>query len=210
MNVHLENIGKRFEREWIFKNVNLTFTTNSITGIVGPNGSGKSTLLQCISGFLTTSEGTIRYQNTANQIVSVEQVYRQVSIAAPYLDQEEWLTFREAVKIQSQFKPFRNQLSTEEVIEKSGLSHAADKFIRQFSSGMKQRVRLSLAILAQGELLLLDEPLSNLDHAGTQWFLKLLSEESKDRTVIICSNHHAEELAMAERKVDLSQFKPNS
>lgn len=209
MNVHLENIGKRFEREWIFRKVALTFTTDSITGIVGPNGSGKSTLLQCISGFLTTSEGNIQYQNKAGEDVSVEQIYRQVSIAAPYLDQEEWLTFREAVKIQSQFKPFRNQLTPQEVIERSGLEHAADKFIRQFSSGMKQRVRLSLAILAQGELLLLDEPLSNLDQAGTQWFLDLLSEESKGRTIVICSNHHSDELALAQRKVDISQFKPN-
>lgn len=209
MNVHLENIGKRFEREWIFRNVALTFSTNSITGIVGPNGSGKSTLLQCISGFLNTSEGSIHYQNAAGKAISIEQIYRQVSIAAPYLDQEEWLTFREAVKIQAQFKSFRNQLTPEDVIEMSGLQHAANKYIRQFSSGMKQRVRLSLAILAAGELLLLDEPLSNLDSTGTQWFLELLTAESKGRTVIICSNHHSDELALASQNIDLSQFKPN-
>lgn len=207
MRIELNSIGKRFNREWIFRNVTLQFETDTVTGIVGPNGSGKSTLLQCISGYLTTTSGSVQFQSEKGT-VEPEQVFRQVSMATPYLDQEEWLTLREAIVLQNRFKPFRNERKTEEILELSGLGHAADKYIRQFSSGMKQRARLSLAILADTDVLLLDEPASNLDKQGVEWFTELLQGEKANRTVIICSNNHPDELAQTERHIDLSQFKP--
>jgi len=207
MRIELNSIGKRFNREWIFRNVTLQFEPNTATGIVGPNGSGKSTLLQCISGYLTTTSGSMQFQNK-NGIVASEEVFKHVSMATPYLDQEEWLTLREAIVLQKRFKPFRNGLKTKEILQRSGLEHAADKYIRQFSSGMKQRSRLALAILADTDVLLLDEPASNLDKQGVQWFSELLRSEKTNRTVIICSNHHPDELALTERQIDLSQFKP--
>jgi len=209
MTVKLDHIGKRYNREWIFREVDLCFVANEPTAIVGANGSGKSTLLQCISGFLTPSEGHIQLSSGSGKIITAEEHYRHVSIAAPYLHQDEWLTFREAVKIQSQFKPFRSGFSEEDVIERSGLQKSADKYLNQFSSGMKQRVRLVLAILADSDVLLLDEPLSNLDQSGAQWFSEMLEAERTDRTVIICSNRHPDELALTSRQIDLSQFKPN-
>ncbi len=209
MTIELENIGKRFNNEWIFRNVELRLETGSRTGIVGPNGSGKSTLLQCISGFLTSSEGTLRYQARNSDPIEIEKVHRQTSIAAPYLYQDEWLTFREAVEIQTQFKPLKENVTVDDVIDKSGLNASQNKYLRQFSSGMKQRVRLILAILADTELLLLDEPLSNLDEAGAQWFKQLMEQECTGRTVVICSNHHATELASTNHLLDIAQFKPN-
>lgn len=207
MRIELNSIGKRFNREWIFRNVTLQFETDTVTGIVGPNGSGKSTLLQCISGYLTTTSGSVQFQSEKGT-VEPEQVFRQISMATPYLDQEEWLTLREAIVLQNRFKPFRKERKTEEILELSGLKHAADKYIRQFSSGMKQRARLSLAILADTDVLLLDEPASNLDKQGVEWFTELLQREKANRTVIICSNNHPDELAQTERQIDLSQFKP--
>lgn len=208
MTIELQNIGKRFNREWIFRDVNLALTPGQHTGIVGPNGSGKSTLLQCISGYLVPSEGAITYR-IEDRVVPQEEVFRHVSIAAPYLEQDEWLTFREAVEMQRKFKPFRHGMSANEVIERSGLTHASDRYLRQFSSGMKQRVRLVLAVLAETDLLLLDEPTSNLDQAGMDWLSALLAAETKERALLVCSNHHPVELAATQRQVDLSQFKAN-
>lgn len=208
MTIELKNIGKRFNQEWIFSNVDLNFEPGSLTGITGPNGSGKSTLLRCISGFHNTSQGKVEYW-LKNKPVPVEQIYKHITIAAPYLEQDEWLTFREAVEIQSRFKPFKPGLSIDEVINRSGLAASQHKFLRQFSSGMKQRVRLTLAILADTDILLLDEPLSNLDNTGGEWYTQLMESECEDRTVIICSNHHPVELAPAQQQIDLSQFKPN-
>jgi ABC-type multidrug transport system ATPase subunit len=208
MTIELNNIGKRFNREWIFRNVNLKFSTGEIYGIVGPNGSGKSTLLQCISGYVVPTEGKLNYISDGSQILP-EKIFKHVSIASPYLHQDEWLTFREAIKIQSRFKPFQAGFTEENILEKSGLIHAADKYIRNYSSGMKQRVRLVLAMLADSAVLLLDEPISNLDHDGAQWFDQLLREVSPNRVVIVCSNHHALELSRAKQQIDISQFKPN-
>lgn len=208
MTIELKNIGKRFNQEWIFRNVELKFESGSCTGITGPNGSGKSTLLRCISGYQTTSQGTLHFHHEQQEI-AIESIYRNISVAAPYLEQEEWLTFREAVEIQSNFKPFRPGLTIDDVIERSGLKSAQHKFIRQFSSGMKQRVRLTLAILADTKILLLDEPVSNLDQAGGEWYLNLMDKECYGRTVIICSNHHPTELAPTQQQVDIAQFKPN-
>lgn len=208
MHVTLSNIGKRYNREWIFRKLDVSFEPGVPTGIVGPNGSGKSTLLQCISGFLVPSEGALHYKLNGTRVME-ENIFRHVSIAAPYLDQEDWLTLREAVTIQSRFKPFRHGRSIPEIIALSGLEKSADKLIKQFSSGMKQRVRLTLAILAESDLLLLDEPLSNLDKEGEKWFGELLSIEGNQRTVIICSNRHPGELALTTRRIDLAKFKPN-
>lgn len=208
MHVTLSNIGKRYNREWIFRKLDASFEPGVPTGIVGPNGSGKSTLLQCISGFLVPSEGALHYKLNGARVTE-ENIFRHVSMAAPYLDQEDWLTLREAVTIQSRFKPFRHGRSVPEIIALSGLEKSADKLIKQFSSGMKQRVRLTLAILAESELLLLDEPLSNLDKEGEKWFGDLLSIEGDQRTVIICSNRHPGELALTTRRIDLAKFKPN-
>lgn len=209
MTIELSNIGKRYNREWIFRNVNLRFSTGEITGIVGPNGSGKSTMLQCISGFITPSEGILNYIQ-GETFVASENIFRHVSIASPYLYQDEWLTLREAIKMQGRFKPFREGLSEKNILEYSELEHAADKYIRQFSSGMKQRVRLVLAILADSDVLLLDEPVSNLDKNGEKWFVDLLKTAAEHRVVVISSNHHETELALAQQKIDISQFKPNS
>lgn len=208
MTIELNNIGKRFNREWIFRNVNLQFSSNEISGIVGPNGSGKSTILQCISGFVMPSEGVLHYVQ-GDTLLPPEQFFRHVSIASPYLYQDEWLTFREAIQMQGRFKPFRAGLTENDILEQSELAHAANKYIRQFSSGMKQRVRLVLAMLADSEVLLLDEPVSNLDQNGEKWFVELLNTVKNNRVVIVSSNHHQTELALTQRRIDISQFKPN-
>ncbi len=209
MQLELKHIGKKFQRDWIFKDVNLQLEQNSITGITGPNGSGKSTLLQCISGFVVPSEGSVTFSKEGKTI-SDEELYRHVSMAAPYLDQHDWLTLRETVALQKKFKPFRNGLSIEEVIDKTGLQHAADKFLKQFSSGMRQRVKLALAMLADTSVLLLDEPTSNLDDQGITWFDSLLQSESHDRIVVICSNSQHTELMRAGSRIDLAAFKVNT
>ncbi|TVR38174.1 MAG: ABC transporter ATP-binding protein [Cryomorphaceae bacterium] len=209
MQLELKHIGKKFQRDWIFKDVNLLLEQNSITGITGPNGSGKSTLLQCVSGFVMPSEGSVTLFKDEKAIPD-EELYRQVSIAAPYLDQHDWLTLRETIALQKKFKPFRNGLSDGDVIEKTGLQHAADKFLKQFSSGMRQRVKLALAMLADTSVLLLDEPTSNLDNQGINWFDTLLQSESHDRIVVICSNSQQTELMRAGRRIDIAAFKVNT
>jgi ABC-type multidrug transport system ATPase subunit len=207
MRIELENIGKRFNREWIFRGIDYHFDRGTVTGITGSNGSGKSTLLQVISGFLSPSEGRITYTH-GDQQTDIDHLFEKVTYAAPYLDQNDHLTLREVVELQQKFKVFRHHRSAEEVIEIMELSRATNKMIQHFSSGMRQRLRLALAILAESDILLLDEPTSNLDQQGVKWFNQILSSEKDERVVVICSNSQPEELNLCNSQIDITQFKP--
>ena len=191
MEIVLENIGRRFNQEWIFKSVNYTFKPGEQYAILGPNGSGKSTLLQLISGSLGSSEGTISYTNNEADIDS-ETVYKELSLAAPYLDLIEELSLRELIDFHFKFKKPLAGINSDKVLEILDLGNVATKTINQFSSGMKQRTKLALAILSDTPLLILDEPTANFDQQGLAWYLKLIEQYTKGRLLIVGSNQETE------------------
>ncbi len=158
--------------------------------ILGPNGSGKSTLISLILGNLSPSEGTIAY--TGDQPVPVEDIYKSLSFAAPYLDLIEEFTLRETIDFHFKFKKFQPGLNTEGVLGLLGLKNSDDKALKYFSSGMKQRTKLALACCTDAPILLLDEPVSNLDVQGIDWYQELISRFTKDKLVVIGSNQEIE------------------
>ena len=206
MRVSLENIGKKFGREWIFRGVTHVFEPGKQTVILGANGSGKSTLLQVISGSLMQGEGKTFYEwNGGN--VEQDAVYRHISYASPYLDLMDDFTLAESIAFHGQFKKWRNGWRANDVLEMSGLSHAKGKLLKNFSSGMRMRTRLVLAILSDTPLLLLDEPCSNLDHQACEWYGKLVSENLSNRTVIVCSNQVPEEYFFCSEELRMENYK---
>lgn len=191
MKIKLSNAGKRFNREWIFRNADLEFKSTSSYAITGANGSGKSTFLQCLGGMLQLSEGNLSYENNAG-IISPEKLFAHVSFCAPYLDVVEEMTLKEFFSFHMRFKKFLNGMSEKEVIEKLELKHAANKQIRLFSSGMKQRVKLAQAIFSDSQILLLDEPCTNLDAKGIALYHELIRIYASNRLVIVSSNDEVE------------------
>src|SRR6185436_13644191 len=171
MKISLTNTGKRFNRDWIFRNVTYQFTSGTSYAITGPNGSGKSTLLQVIGGAIGQSEGKVEYES-----VSAEEIYRHLAIAAPYLEVVEEMTVTEFLAFHGKFKSFLPGLTISQIIVLVGLEKAAHKQIRYYSSGMKQRVKLAQAIFSDVECLLLDEPCTNLDTAGYDLYNNLIEE----------------------------------
>jgi len=206
MPITLKNIGKRYNREWIFRGVEFAFAENEPCVLLGANGSGKSTLLQVIAGAYLPSEGTVEYI-LRGQNVAAEEAYRGVSIAAPYLELMEEFTLAESVRFHGRFKNWRGGLNDANVIDRSGLAHAKDKSLKHFSSGMKQRVRLLLAILSDTPMLLLDEPCSNLDANGMRWYQELVEEHKPDRIVIVCSNKQEQEYAFCRQQLLVENYK---
>ncbi len=206
MDIQLENVGKKFVREWIFRGVNHSFETDKPTVILGSNGSGKSTLLQVISGSLMEGEGKIVYSIKGKKI-SQEEIYKSITIAAPYLELMEEFTLIESISFHGKFKSWRNGLNEKSVLERSELTHAKDKQIKNFSSGMKQRVRLLLAILSDTPLLLLDEPCANLDRAACNWYGDLIREHGNGRTIIVASNQVKEEHFFCVNELKMENFK---
>ena len=187
MQLTLQDIGKRYRREWILKHIDLTVRSGAMIGVTGPNGSGKSTLLRMLAGYLTPSRGRIQHE-VAGRMLPIEEVYREVTYAAPYIELIEELTLSEAVRFHERFKPFYPDLHPDEVVALLDLEAARDKPLRNFSSGMLQRVKVGLACCSRSSLLLLDEPTTNLDAAGAAWYQALLHRYRPGRTVVIASN----------------------
>jgi ABC-type multidrug transport system ATPase subunit len=203
--VSLNNIGKKFNREWIFRNLTLEIPYSSKIAILGSNGSGKSTLLQVISGFVTPNEGSVIYRS--GNIIPEDKIKDHISFASPYLQLIEDFTLSETIDHVAKFKPFKNRISTAEIISALQLESSRNKFIRHFSSGMKQRLKLGLAILCDSSILLLDEPVSNLDKNSIEWFTRMITDHTAERTVIVCSNAIKEEYSFCTSSVNVEDYK---
>ncbi len=206
MEIRLQNISKHFGREVVFQNVDLTLASGSRTAILGANGSGKSTLLQVIAGAVIPTHGTIEHRLGA-KLVPQEEVYRQVAIASPYLGLYEDLSLRQTIDFHARFKPLRSGLGMKEVARIVYLENALEKPVLHFSSGMKQRLKLALAILSDTPLLLLDEPASNLDADAVAWYRALLSEHLADRTLLVASNSQAAEHELCTSVMEMGDLK---
>lgn len=205
LTIKAEQLGKKYRKEWIFRHVDVTLTAGTSYTFVGPNGSGKSTLLQLISGSLPLTEGKLSYTEQGKEL-EADDWFRKVSMAAPYLELVEELTLNELLLFHQTFKPFKNNLSPDDVAERLLLSHARHKEIKYFSSGMKQRVKLGLAFFSQSSLVILDEPTSNLDRQGAAWYLEQVQQLSSDQLLVIGSNQ-PEEYAFCANVLDVTQWK---
>jgi len=185
--IALKKISKRYRQEWIFRKVNYTFEQGKSYAILGPNGSGKSTFLKSISGHLTPTKGKITYTDN-QQPIDKGDIYRQISYAAPYIQLIEELTLQEAIEFHQQFKPFIKGIDSKFIIDLLQFQKSAKKEIRFFSSGMKQRLKLVLSFLSDSQILLLDEPTTNLDTEGIQWYRQLVKQYHNNRLLVIASN----------------------
>ncbi|MHC1706985.1 MAG: ATP-binding cassette domain-containing protein [Bacteroidales bacterium] len=206
MKIELKNIGKKYNREWIFRGVDYIFESPGAYAILGNNGSGKSTLLQLISSRIVPADGTITYSINGNSI-AVEQVYRHFSMAAPYQELLEEFTLPEMLEFHVSLKPLFKDISTKDFIQRIGYPRLEHKELRYYSSGMKQRLKLALAILSDVPVVLLDEPCSNLDRQGMTWYNDLVKECSENRLFIVCSNHQPEEISFCTSQLVVNDYK---
>ena len=206
MQVKLHQLGKRYRFDWIYRQLDAEFPPGSRVAITGPNGSGKSTLLRSICGYLTPTEGQVEYLRSGRS-VDRDEVYRSVAYAAPYVELIEEFTLRELLDFQRQFFHFEGNRSTDELIERMELKRAGKKEIRFFSSGMKQRLKLALAICSTRPLLILDEPTTNLDAAGAAWYLDLIEEFGGEKTIFVASNVEGD-FAFCDRHLSILDHKP--
>ncbi len=205
MTIHLSHAGKRFNRDWIFRKVSLNWEAGNAYAVVGPNGSGKSTLLQVLAANMQANEGKVEWQNKGAAI-SENAIFQHLSICAPYLEVIEEMTAVEFLSFHQSFKPFLAGVSLREMIDIVGLGKAADKQIRYYSSGMKQRIKLAQAIFSNAPLLLLDEPCTNLDATGYSLYHQLIENYCKEKLVVVSSND-VNEFDFCNERLSIMDFK---
>lgn len=207
MNIQLDHISKRFGREWIFKEVCLQFEQGKTYALTGSNGSGKSTLLQVIAGFMQPGQGTIQYSHPNGEIYREHEIASSISCCTPYMELIEELSLDEFFHYHFRFK--KPIMPILEMIDHLGLIPHRNKHIAHFSSGMKQRVKLAQAIFSDTEVLLLDEPCSNLDAAGIEQYHQFMNQWLGNRLLIVASND-ADEYRMCSEHISMHSLKPNS
>jgi ABC-type multidrug transport system ATPase subunit len=206
MDISLRDIGKKYNQDWIFRGVNCDFHTGEAYAILGANGSGKSTLLQIISGKVMPSKGSLEYLHNGKNI-DVEKIFRYIALSTPYLELIEEYTLEEMFSLHAHLKPMIAGAGLTEFLNTLDFKRVSGKAIRYFSSGMKQRVKLALALLTDTPILLLDEPCANLDQQGMDWYNALMSQYAVNRLVIVCSNHQQEEIAFCQHRLNVNDYK---
>ena len=205
MIISLSDAGKRFQFDWIFRSLNYSFEIGKSYALLGPNGSGKSTLMKVLSGHLSLSKGQIAFEEKGKKLDEYA-VYPKISYAAPYIELIEELSLEEALRFHSRLKPLLPEFTTERVYELLQLPKARKKELRYFSSGMKQRVKLALAVCTDAPVLLLDEPTTNLDLEAIKWFKQLIANHTGNRLLVIASNDPGD-LELCQEQISILDYK---
>ncbi|MBI1183964.1 ATP-binding cassette domain-containing protein [bacterium] len=202
MTITVSKLTKRFNRNVIFSDMSCSFPSNSISAILGPNGSGKSTFLRVLAAQLEPDEGSLHYPEGMNS----HNAYQELGFVAPYIDIPEEFSFDELLTFHKKFKS--SVLSNDEIIDRCHLLKFRHTAIKEYSSGMKQRVKLSLNLFFDLKLYLFDEPCSHLDKEGFQWFNEHVQALTKKGIVVIGSNNE-NEYRHAQQLIDIQHFKKN-
>jgi ABC-type multidrug transport system ATPase subunit len=215
VSIDLTAVGKRYKWEWIFKNIDLQFAQGQHYAVAGKNGAGKSTFLQLLAGYLSPTRGNVAL-SFDGKTLDREQAYAHIAMAAPYAALIEDFTLQEAIAFQEKFKkwsPNTDKNTVAEILDFNAQN--LNKPLKYFSSGMRQRVKLALAVLSDAPLLLLDEPTITLDTQGMNWFYTLLDKyrfcrndqgHATERTVIVASNVESD-FTTCRHRIDLMQYK---
>lgn len=200
------DLNKSFGRRLIFNDLQFTFDKAGVYGISGPNGSGKSTLVKIIAGIIGASKGKIVHKLNDKEIVE-EHLHNHIGFASPYLVLYEEFTTYENLKLFSDIRGVSfNKERVDYLLNKFLLFKRKDDLLKTYSSGMKQRVKFIFALMHSPQLLILDEPTSNLDDEGKISVYDLVREEGKQNIVLIASNEK-HDLELCGETVYLEKYK---
>lgn len=200
------SLNKAFGRRLIFEDINFNYNQNGIYGISGYNGSGKSTLVKIIAGILAPSSGKIAHSFQGKEII-LEELHNHIGFVSPYLilydEFSAWENLWYFAKIRD--VPFNTE-KINYLLEKFLLINRKDDYVKTYSSGMKQRLKFIFALMHSPNLLILDEPTSNLDNEGKEKVYNILNKEAESSIIIIASNEDSD-LELCSSRLQLENFK---
>ena len=193
MEVKGQGVGKRHGRQWILRNIDLHIPPGGALAILGSNGSGKSSLLRILCGFDGSSEGSLSWQ-AGDAAISRADLPGHIAYAAPDQSLIQDLTVAEHIAAHGRLRMPLAGVGPDDILRLAMLEAHPRSRVRDLSSGMRQRLALTLAFTTDASAIFLDEPVSHLDQAGRLWYARLLEDWRRGRTLVIASNHNAEEL----------------
>ncbi len=200
MKIEAKQIVKRYGKHIILRNINFAVSDGASLAIIGSNGSGKTTLIKILANLIAPTRGSVTYQQDGKTIPR-ENIYRHIGLVGPYLQLYQELTARENLYFFARMRNIpRYKERIAELMETLGLKGREDDAVKAYSSGMQQRLKYVAALLHRPEVLLVDEPRSNLDEKGIETVYALLREQKKRGILIIATNDN-EDLQLADRKL---------
>jgi ABC-type multidrug transport system ATPase subunit len=200
MEILVQNLSKKFRQEFVLKSFSHSFKSGQSYAITGPNGSGKSTLLQLIAQFTLPNSGTVEMTG-----IDPELAYSHITYAAPYVELIEEYTLSEHLDILVKNKYLPASVTLELLEDFIDLQPGRFKLIKNYSSGMRQKIKLGFALLSDRSVLLLDEPTTNFDEQAKNWFFNRL-EQQRHKLIIVASNE-PREIEFCKEKIDIRDFK---
>lgn len=207
LSIHTKDLTKKYSGKTVFKGISFELSAGDSAVIVGRNGSGKSTLMKIIAGIISPSSGSMKFKNTGNEI-EMNEVKRKLGFVSPYLNLYDELSAIENLRLFSGLKSDREAKDDELVnlLELTGLADRRNDEVKTYSSGMKQKLKIAFALLNEPELLMLDEPRSNLDRSGIET-MERIAERQKDKGILIIATNDEDDLKLCSKRINIEEHK---
>jgi ABC-type multidrug transport system ATPase subunit len=202
----LNKLTKIFGRRLVFKEIDFEITAGKVYGIAGSNGSGKSTLSKIIIGISSPTSGKVIHKHDAKEL-KPEELHNHVGFVSPYLVLYDEFTSEENLKHFADIRGIKYDAERiKTLLNDFNLYDRRNDLLKGYSSGMKQRMKFIFAMQHNPEMLILDEPTSNLDNKGKDKVYELINRDKADKLTIIASNEDAD-LALCDEVLNVEDYK---
>lgn len=206
--VEAVNLKKVFGRRLIFNNLNFKFENNGVYGIAGANGSGKSTLVKIIAGIIAPSAGKLSHSYNG-EIIKPELLHNHIGLVSPYLVLYDEFTAWENLSLFAEIRGMHfDQNKAADLLKNFNIYDRKDDEVKTYSSGMKQRLKFAFAFIHSPNVIILDEPISNLDNEGKEKVYDLITSESKNSIILVASNDDSD-LNLCSSVISITKYKNN-
>ncbi len=204
LQLHLDGIGKEFNRRSVFRDISVRLSGSVPSlAITGRNGSGKSTLVKIMAGVLSPTRGSVRYEEHG-KVLEDHAVKHRIGFVAPYLQLYDEFSALENLQLLSRMRStdLHGLREMQGLLEQFNLWHRRSDAVRTYSSGMKQRLKYVFALLHRPDVLILDEPGSNLDAEGLEGVENVVRRQKEAGLLVIATND-AHEAAWCSERIHL-------
>jgi len=202
----LDNVEKIYGRRLVFKEVSAQFNCGSVYGIAGRNGSGKSTLSKIIAGIISPTSGSITHSLNGDKIIP-DKLHNHLGFVSPYLVLYDEFSSEENLQHFAKIRGIHyDKERIDFLLNELGIYERRRDLLKEYSSGMKQRMKYVFALQHSPQLILLDEPTSNLDVSGKEKVFEIILKEAVENCVVIASNEEVD-LALCEHIIKIEDYK---
>ena len=201
------NLSKKYINKLVFKGVNFELLQGDSLAVTGRNGSGKSTLVKILSGLIKQTAGEINLSIDGNEVIH-EKRFLHYGLISPYLNLYDELTAFENLNFfyKLKCKDSNGEDKINLLLEKVNLLKRKDDFVKDYSSGMKQRLKLAFSVISDPKVLFMDEPRSNLDEEGIA-IAYGIAEEQKQRGILIIATNEKEDTSLCNKFLSVEEYK---